>query len=147
MLLKGQIQNKWTLESVNKYECNTGVSYMKSLITAFENFLNVKSLLIIFTKLVTFTKKLCCLHRPIEYVFAFSNDNTFFGDSHNCHLIDNVEISEILPWLLENQHHPQKPVLNKVIVWIGLVIMFDLMWQFSRHAKNNQETESQITLW
>ena len=134
------MQNKWTLESVNIYESNTGVSYMKSLMTAFENFLNVKSLLIILTKLVAFTKKLYCLHRPIEYVFAFSNDNTFFGDSPNCHLIDNVEISETLPWPLENQH-PQKPVINKVVVWIGLVIMFDLMWQFSRHAKNNQETE------
>ena len=52
-------------ENINKHhEYNTSVNCIKSLI-GFEN-------------LVAFTRKLCCLKRAIEYVFAFNHGNIFF---------------------------------------------------------------------
>ena len=54
--------------------------YYKFYIIAFEDFINVKSFLSIFTKFKAFTRKQCCLHRPIEYVFSFDDGSiSFFG--------------------------------------------------------------------
>ena len=39
---KTKMQNKCTLENVNKYEHSTSVSYIKSIIIALENFINAK---------------------------------------------------------------------------------------------------------
>ena len=69
-----RLQCKWTLENINiQHLCNTSVSYIKSSIIFFENFYVCQKFFSIFIKLVAFPRKPCCLHKPIEYVFAFSN--------------------------------------------------------------------------
>ena len=55
------MQIKWTLENFDKYhEYSTSVIYITPLIITFEKVINAESFLIIFIKLVRFTRKRCC---------------------------------------------------------------------------------------
>ena len=82
-------------------------SYIMSLIIAFANFINAKSFLIIFTKLVNaWEHRICICFQQWQYVFL--------GE------IPVAWPDLTLPWPIENQRHLQKPIMNKVLVWVSL---------------------------
>ena len=81
-------------------------------------FMYVKRLLSVFIKLVVFTRKWCCLHRPMGFLFAFS-DYLFFGGgvplSFNWWFrnLNSISVNIIFKILY---------IINKVVVWIDLDI-------------------------
>ena len=136
MLRKEQkCKKKRTLENVKKYrEYNISVSYIKSLSIGFDNFIlriyKCSTLLEPFHQIGSLYKKMMLpVQAPHRFSIFIQRWQYLFFESPNCHSIDNVGIWT-LPRPLKNQHHLQKPIMNKVVVWKSLETRFEQIGNF-----------------
>ena len=59
------------------------------------------------------------MRNPQFWRVCIKNIQQLYKERMNCHLIENVE-TRIFPQQLESHYCRQKPIMNKVVTWIGL---------------------------